>query len=603
MKELHQLILTSTDCLITLIYFALLLGVGYRLRARIKTGRDFFQAGRSLPGWLCGVAFLAAGLGAPEVIALGAAGAKYGFAAAYFFVIGVVPAMMFAGIYMMPFYYGSKARSVPEFLGLRFDRKTRTLNAIMFAAMTIFSSGVSMYLVARIFRALHIFDALFRALGWPAWGMHVLSVVIPAIIVLAYVALGGLRSAIYNQAVQFLVLVAGLLPVVVLGLNKIGGWSGLAASLPVSYLRPWTGVASGGANIESLVLALGLGILLGASFWCSDFRVIQMAMAARSMDSARRVPLYAAVGAILLPLLLILPGMMAIGLPTPRTNTVTRFGNGAIIHETTMARPDAEQGNGLVPAKVDPATGKPMQNANCHSVLNYEMATPSLLRSVLPNGLLGLGLTALMACLMNGIAASVTAFNTVFTYDLYGAYNRKGAEDGHYISVGRWATAGAVLLSIGTGSAIFNFSSPLSVLLLVFSIVTVPLFAVVLLGISWKRATGHAAFAGLIAGALAALLHHGLTLPAEAHRGIRGGWIAALHIYPGNMAQSFWTAILSFIGALVVTVAVSLCTRPRPQSEMRGLVLSRKNVPWWKRPEALAVAILLVAIGLALFFA
>jgi SSS family solute:Na+ symporter len=231
------------------------------------------------------------------------------------------------------------------------------------------------------------------------------------------------------------------------------------------------------------------------------------------------------------------------------------------------------------------------------------MATPSLLRSVLPNGLLGLGLTALMACLMNEIAASVTAFNTVFTYDLYGACIRKGAEDAHYISVGRWATAGAVPLSIGAGSAIFNFSSPLSVLLLVFSIVTVPLFAVVLLGISWKRATGHGAFAGLIAGAVAALLHNGFTLPAGAHRGIRGGWIAALHIYPGNMAQSFWTAILAFISALVVTGSVSLCTRPRPQSEMRGLVLSRGKGLWWKRPEALAAAILLAAIGLALFFA
>jgi SSS family solute:Na+ symporter len=321
------------------------------------------------------------------------------------------------------------------------------------------------------------------------------------------------------------------------------------------------------------------------------------------MDSARRVPLFAAIGAILLPLLMILPGMVAIGLPTPRTNTVTRFENGAIIHETTVARPEAEQGNGLVPAEIDPATGKPMQDSSGRSVLNYEMATPSLLRSVLPNGLLGLGLTALLACLMSGISASVTAFNTVFTYDLYGACIRKGAEDAHYISVGRWATAGAVLLSIGSASAIFNFNSPLSVLLLVFSIVTVPLFAVVLLGIFWKRATGHGAFAGLIAGAVAALFHHGFTLPAAAHRGIGGGWIAAQHIYPGNMAHSFFTAIFAFIAALVVTAVVSFCTRPRPQSEMRGLVLSRRKGPWWKRPEALAAAILLAAIGLALFFA
>lgn len=596
------MILTSTDILITLIYFALVLSIGYGLRARIKTGKDFFQAGRSLPAWLCGVAFLAAGLGAPEVIGMGAAGARYGFAAALFFIIGAVPAMLFAGIFLMPFYYGSNARSVPEFLGFRFDGKTRALNACMFAAMMVLNSGVSMYLVARIFRTLHIFDVMFRALGWPAWGMHVLSVVIPAIIVLAYVALGGLRSAIYNQAVQFFVLVAGLLPVVLLGLNKIGGWSGLTSSLPVAYLHPLQGIAQSTAGFETIAQGLGLGIVLGASFWCTDFRVLQIAMAAKNIHSARRVPLFAAIGAILLPLLLIVPGMVAIGLPTPHTNTVTRFENGAIIHETTVVRPEAEQGNGLVPAKVDPATGKPMQDSSGRAVLNYEMALPDLLLRVMPNGLLGLGLTALLACLMSGIAAGITAFNTVFTYDIYGSYIRKGADDAHFITVGRWATAGAATASIGVACMVFNFSNPISVLLLVFSLVTVPLFAVVLLGIFWKRATGHGAFAGLIAGAVAVLLHHGLTLPAEAHPGIQGGCITVLHAYPSAMAQSFWTAGLAFIAALIVAVVVSLCTRPGTGSEMRGFVLSRKSGPWWKRPETLALAILLLAIGIAFFF-
>jgi SSS family solute:Na+ symporter len=594
------LILNSTDCLITLIYFAVLLSIGYSVRSRIKTGNDFFQAGRSLPAWLCGLAFLAAGMGAPEVFGLGAAGARYGFAGAEFFLIGAIPAMLFAGNFMLPYYYGSKARSVPEFLALRFDGKTRTLNAGLFAAMTILSGAAAMFLMAAIFRGLHIFDALFHALGWPVQGMFAFSVVIPAVVVLTYVALGGLRSVIYNQAAQFLVMIAGLLPVVLLGLKKIGGWSGLEASLPAAYFHRLTGTSHGN-DIKTLSLGLGLGAVLGASYWCSDFRVLQFAMAAKNMDSARRTPLYAAIGAIILSLLLIVPGTVAIGLPTPRTSTVTRYENGAIIHEITVARPEAEAGNGLVPARIDPATGKPMLDSSGGAVLNYEMAIPNLLLKVLPNGLLGLGLTALLASLMSGIAAGASAFNTVFTHDLYGSYFRKGASDEPYLKVGRWATAGAVLSSLALACIAHNFGSPLLVLLLVFSVVTVPLFAIILLGMFWKRATGHGAFAGLIGGAVATLLHHGLTLPIDVLPGAHGGWIAVLYRYPGDMAQCFWTAGLAFIAALIVAVAVSLCTRPRPRSERMGLVLSRKKGPWWKRPEALALAILLLGIGVAFF--
>lgn len=549
--------LTSTDCLITLLYFAVVLGFGFGLRSRVKNGMDFFQAGRTLPGWLCGVAFLATGLGAPEVLGLGAAGARFGFGAAYFFLAGAIPAMLFAGVFTMPLYYGSNARSVAQFVGLRFGAKTRTLSASLFVALTVVSSSVAIYLTARVFQALHIFDGLFHAMGWPSHGIFVFSVAVPALVVLAMIAIGGLRSVIYNQVLQFVVLIAGLLPVVFLGLKKINGWSGLAASLPPSYLHPF----SGAAHSKWLVpgIGVGLGVVLGASYWCSDFRVIQIAMAARDMKLARRAPLIGAVLAMAIVLLLVLPGMVAIGLPTPRTTTITRYEGGAIYHETTVARPEAEQGNGLVPARTK--AGKIMRDASGQPLLDYAMATPNLLLHVLPNGLLGLGLTALLACFMSGLAANITAFSTVFSCDIYAVHIRKEASDAHYLAVGRWAAAGAVLLSGAAACAAIRLTNPIAALVLVFSAVTVPLFSVVLLGMFWPRATGHGAFAGLIAGASAALLHHGLTLAAGAHRGIEGGWIAVLHVYSGDITQMFGAAMLAFTTSLLAGVVVSLFTR------------------------------------------
>jgi SSS family solute:Na+ symporter len=305
----------------------------------------------------------------------------------------------------------------------------------------------------------------------------------------------------------------------------------------------------------------------------------------------------------------ILPGLLAIGLPTPHTNTVVRVENGAIIHLTTVASPEAEAGKGLVPAKVNPTTGNPMLTASGEAQLDYDMATPNMLLHFLPTGVLGLGLTALLASFMSAIAANTTAFNTVFTYDLYQSYIHKGGNDRHYLVVGRWATVGAILLSIATAYAAINFNNIMDTLQLVFSLVNAPLFATFLLGMFWKRATGHGAFSGLIAGTGAALLHHGLTLPIEAHPGIHGGWITVLHHYPSEMAQNLWTAIFAFSANLIVTVVVSYCTKPRPESELVGLVHSltprpaRADLVWWKRPVAMAVAILLLAIALNIFFA
>ena len=605
--------LTSVDWLIMLLYFVFVLGIGFALKRYMKTSKDFFQAGRALPAWICGLAFISANLGAQEVIGMGASGAKYGLETAHFYGIGAIPAMIFVGIFMMPFYYGSKARSVPEFLRMRFDEKTRALNACSFAVMTVFSSGISMYAMARLIQALHVFDGLFRLLGWAPEGIFTFSIVLSAVIVLAYIFLGGLTSAIYNEVLQFFLIIAGFFPLVFLGLKNIGGWEGLKASVPVQYMHEWKGVAHASTNpmgIEIIGLGMGLGFVLGSGYWCTDFLVIQTAMASKNMESARKVPLIAAVPKMLFPFLVILPGLLAIGLPTPHTTTVIKtMANGAIIHEINVVSPQVEQGRGLVPAKINPVTGKAMLDTNGDPLLDYDMATPNMLLHFFPTGILGLGLTALLASFMSGMAGNVTAFNTVFTYDLYQSYIHKNGSDRHYMAVGRWATVGGILLSIGTAYAAINFNNIMDTLQLVFSFVNAPLFATFLLGMFWKRATGHAAFTGLIVGTATAMIHHGLTLPMLAHPGIHGGWITVLHTYHSDMAQNFWTAIWAFSANFVVTVIVSYCTKARPEAELVGLVHSLTPKPkrpenelWWQRPETLALAVLVGAIALNIFF-
>jgi SSS family solute:Na+ symporter len=592
--------LTAVDWLIMLLYFVFVLGIGFALKRYMKTSKDFFQAGRALPAWICGLAFISANLGAQEVIGMGASGAKYGLETAHFYGIGAIPAMIFVGIFMMPFYYGSKARSVPEFLRMRFDEKTRALNACSFAVMTVFSSGISMYAMARLIQALHVFDGLFHMLGWAPEGIFTFSIILSAVIVLAYIFLGGLTSAIYNEVLQFFLIIAGFLPLVLLGLRNIGGWAGLKASVPVAYMHEWKGVAHASTNpmgIEIIGLGMGLGFVLGSGYWCTDFLVIQTAMASKNMAAARRVPLIAAVPKMVFPFLVILPGLLAIGLPTPHTTTTVREVNGVIYHETNVVSPQAEQGRGLVPAKINPVTGKPMLTASGQPLLDYDMATPNMLLHFFPTGILGLGLTALLASFMSGMAGNVTAFNTVFTYDLYQSYIHPGGTDKHYMAVGRWATVGGIALSICTAYAAISFNNIMDTLQLVFSFVNAPLFA-----------TGHGAFAGLITGTAAAMLHHGLTLPIEANPGIHGGWITVVHHYPSDMAQNFWGAIFAFSANFIVTIVVSLMTKPKPESELVGLVHSLTPKPeaahltWWRRPEALAVAVFLGAVALNIFF-
>lgn len=611
--------LAPADWLILLIYCFFMLTAGFSLK-RVMTGsRQYVQAGRALPGWLCGMALVGASLGSQEVLGMGAAGARYGLGSLGFIVLGTIPATLFAGLYLMPIYYGSNsgtgapdhtARSIPEYLGLRFDQKTRALNACLFSLMAAFSAGISLYAMARVLTALHIFEQVSNRLSLPASGALLLAIVLPAALVLTYILLGGLGAAMYNQALQFCVVVAGLLPVALLGLKNLGGWSGLKAAVPHDLLHEWSGATQAGAHsagIGAVGLLFGVGLVLGGGTWCTDFRLLQTAMAAKSADSARRAPLIAAAVWVFVPFLLILPGIVAVGLPTPHTSIVVHNENGAIYHDITVVPAAVEAGQGLVPAKADPGTGNPIIDANGHPVLDYAMATPNMLLHFLPMGLLGLGVSALLACLMSGVAASMTAFSSVFTCDIYQAFLAKDANDKRILTVARWSVVGGVLLAICAACATWRFNSLLDAMVLVFAVVNAPLFATLLLGAFWRRATGHGAFAGLIAGAAIALLHHGLDLPKGAQPGIHGGWIAVVHHPASELVLGLGTATLAFLVGLMVTIAVSFATKARPKMELKGLVhslLAREPVStqWWKRPETLAVAILLAAIAVNLLF-
>lgn len=562
------------DWTILALYLAFVLWIGIALRERVHSSADFFESGRSIPAWIGGLAFMSANLGAQEVIGMAASGAKYGMATSHFYWLGAIPAMIFLAVFMMPFYYGSRARSVPEYLKLRFDEKTRGLNAISFAVMTVFSSGISMYVMGLLLNLL---------LGWD----FTVSVWVSAAIVLVYITLGGLTSAIYNEVLQFFLIVFGFAPLVVLGLIDVGGWDGLQAGLakaavaqgyaPDAWSRTWAHMGSPTDNpmgVEWFGLSMGLGFVLAFGYWCTDFLIVQRAMAAESMLAARRIPSIAAVPKLLFPFLVILPGMIAIALTVANAP-------GA----------DVAVGSGFAIPK------------NAVGGYNYDLVMPTMVLHYFPTGLLGLGITALLASFMSGMAGNVTAFNTVWTYDIYQAYLKKGASDAHYVKVGRIATVAGIGLSVGAAYAATRFNNIMDLLQLVFAFVNAPLFGTFLLGMFWKRATGHGAFAGLLAGTLAAATHHGMTIPGASAPGIKGAWLGEpMHHYVSEMAQNFWTAIWAFSTCVLVTVIVSLATRPRADTELRGLVWSlteraqQADVPWLLRPATLGCAVLAVAL-------
>ncbi|HEY2805197.1 MAG TPA: sodium:solute symporter family protein [Gemmatimonadales bacterium] len=563
--------LGTIDYAILALYFVFVLGIGWVLRRGVKSSQDFFLAGRSIPTWIAGLAFLSANLGAQEVIGMGASGAKYGMMTSHFYWVGAIPAMVFVGIFMMPFYYGSRARSVPEYLKLRFDEKTRGFNAMTFAVMTVFSSGISMYALAKL---------LELVLGWNFNA----SVVGSAIIVLVYIFLGGLTSAIYNEVLQFFLIVLGFLPLTLLGLKDVGGWSGLTAKLATvsthagfaagAMTHAWSHLDSASSNpmgVEWFGMVMGLGFVLSFGYWCTDFLVVQRAMAAESMTAARRTPLLAAIPKMLFPALVILPGMIAIALQTSHGS--------------------------LLPTGAD---GTP----------NYNLAVPVMLAHYLPSGLLGLGLTALMASFMSGMAGNVTAFNTVWTYDIYQSYIKPGQSDQHYLRMGHFATVFGILLSVAAAYATTRFNNIMDMLQLVFAFVNAPLFATFLLGMFWRKTTGHGAFFGLLIGTLAAAVHHGLVLPHGAVPGLKGGFLGTvLHTYPSEMAQNFWTAIFAWSACFLATIAISLVTtHHKTDDDLKGLVYSLtprvvdRDQPWFKRPAILGIIVLAMTLVLNIIF-
>ena len=565
------------DYLVMIIYFVFVLGIGWALKKFMKDANAFLEAGRSMPAWVAGLAFISTNLGALEVMGMTGSGAKYGMLTTHFYWVGAIPAMVFLAMFMMPFYYGSKARSVPEYLKLRYDEKTRGLNAILFALMTVLSSGISMYALAILTE---------KVLGW---NFHV-SLLLSAAIVLGYTYLGGLSSAIYNEVLQFFIIVIGLLPLVFLSLHQVGGWEGLQSQLapvaashgyePDAYTTMWRHSGTAGGNplgVEWYGILLGLGFVLSFGYWCTNFLIVQRAMAAESPRAARNTPLIGAIHKMFIPFLIIVPGMVALAL---MNNPAAQF---------TIPTNEA---------------GQPI----------YDYTIISLLKYYLPSGALGLGITALLASFMSGMAGNISAFNTVWTYDIYQSYIRpatanKEADDKHYLKVGRLATIFGVLVSIAAAYLASMFGNIMDFLQTIFSMINAPLFAVIFLGMFWKRSTGHAAFTGLLAGFLIALLHHGLTVPAGATTLVKGGWIATLHVYPVEMAQNFWTAIFAFTTSALVTVVISLLTRrTKSNDELVGLVYSltprmkEDHVVWYKRSSTLAVVVLLIATILTILF-
>lgn len=455
---------TFADYLIIVLYFVFVIAVGFIIKKKIKSSNDFLTSNRSIPLWITSLAFISANLGAQEVIGMVASGAKYGIMTVHFYWVGAIFAMVFLGVYMMPFYYGSRARSVPEYLSLRFDEKTRGLNAISFAVMTVFSSGISLYALAKLLEII---------LQWD----FDLSIWIAAGIVMAYTFLGGLTSAVYNEVLQFFLIVLGLSPLVIVGIQDVGGWEGIKTSLQPEMTHAWKYMGNADDNpmgLHFMSLIFGLGFVMSFGYWCTDFLVVQRAMIAKNMNAAQRTPIVAALPKMLMPLIVVLPGLIAI----------------ALMHQS--------KGYSI------PATA--------NGELDYTMTLPSLIAHYYPSGLLGVGITALMASFMSGMAGNVTAFNTVFTYDIYQSYFVKNKSDHHYLVVGKMITVVGILLSILTAYIARSFNNINDFLQLVFSFVNGPLFATFLLGMFWKRTTGHGAFWGLVAGTVAAAITHGVTV-------------------------------------------------------------------------------------------
>ena len=632
------------DYAILAIYVAFVVGIGFALRRYLKSSSDFLTSGRSIPAWVTGLAFISANLGALELVGMAASGAKYGIATSHFYWVGAIPAMIFLAIFMMPFYYGSKARSVPEYLKMRFDERVRALNSIAFAVMTVFASGISMNALAKLLNQL---------LGW---NYHA-ALWICSAVVLLYVLKGGLTSAIYTEVLQFFMIVLGFAPVVYLGLKDVGGWGGMNSSLQTVAQDPaalslgtkaysadaWTsawkpllgGPSANPMGVDWFAMVFGLGFVLSFGYWCTNFLVVQRAMAAKNMGAARRTPLIAAVPKMLFPMLVIVPGMIAVAL-TSMPNKNYRIpppilGDEVYTHATAVVKSSANMEPAAAAKAVTVAIGRKMNLEKVSALVkdvgklddaqikqglynavaeyDYDGVILSLVKKYCPTGLLGLALTALLASFMSGMAGNVTAFNTVWTYDLYQAYMAPNKSDQHYFRMGQAVTVAGILFSIACAYFARQYNNAMDIIQLVFGFVNAPLFATFLLGMFWSRCTGTGAFLGLFGGISGSALFHSLTLAAGNSPGVKGGYLGVLKTFPSEMAQNFWLASFAFLVCFTLTVVISLATaRTKTDEELKGLVysltpkLKDEEKQWYLQPATLGVVLLGCCIVLNFIF-
>ena len=563
--------LAPVDVLILVLYFALVVFIGFYAKGKANTSEDFFLAGREMTAWIAGLSFVSANLGSLELMGWAGAAYQYGILAAHWYWIGAIPAMLFLGIVMMPFYYISKTHSVPGYLQLRFGEGARGLSAISFALMTILMSGVNMYAMALVMKTV---------LGWNIS----FSIWVGAATVALYVMLGGLRSAIINEVLQFVLIWAGAAMIPVLGLIEAGGWTNLKAQIAANvgrsdYTHLWSTVGSFTDNpmgVHWTGIVFGLGFVISFGYWTTDFLVVQRVLSAHNLRAAKMAPVIGAAFKMAVPFIVILPGLLALA--------VLKNPDGSIMH--------------LVPEGVAAATGQ-------HS---FNEVLPLMLIRYCGPGLLGLGITALVAGFMSGMAGNVSAFSTVWTYDIYGAFMNKKASDKHYVAMGRWSTVVGMLVSIGTAYLVMNAASIMDYVQALFSFFIAPLFGTVILGMLWKRATHWGGFLGLLAGTASSIgmwiyTNFG-TVEHQAYALSR----VALSVNAKPMAENLYRALWSWIICVVVTVVVSLITKPVPTEQLSGLVYGVTPIPHdgsvtiWQKPIFWAIVVIVVFFILNLIF-
>ena len=551
--------LSPVDIAIVVFYFALVLSIGWYLKGRANTGEDFFMAGREMTAWVAGLSFLSANLGALELMGWAGSAYQYGILATHWYWVGAIPAMLFLALVMMPFYYISKTHSVPGYLRLRFGEPSRALSAISFAFMTVLMSGVNMFAMAKVMQIV---------LGWNIN----FSIWVSSLTVAIYVTLGGLRSAIFNEVLQFFLIWAGSLLIPILGLYEAGGWSNLktqiAGRASPEYVHLWSTLGSFGSNpmgIHWTGIVFGLGAIISMGYWTTDFLVVQRILAAKDIRSAEIAPIIGAAFKMMVPFIVILPGLLGL----------------AVLPEK------------LVPESLATATGG-------HS---YNDVLPLMLARYCGPGLLGLGITALIAGFMSGMAGNVSAFTTVWTYDIYRPLINSRASDHHYVNMGRWTTVIGVLISVGTAYLVMQFASIMDYVQALFSFFIAPLFGTVVLGMLWKRASGPGGFWGLLSGTLCSIgMWAWVKIDPNALRYV------ALSAHAKGLAQDMYQALWSFLLCVTVTVLVSAVTKPMPDSELSGLVYGLTevpavgSVPLYKKPVFWAAVVALVFICLNIIF-